>query len=550
MEQQVLGILEAALLSTSNEETQRVFKTIESAQHQNGYCEALCRISLEQSISFDIRHLATIMLRSMIEKNWGLSDQPIQKQRLEKERAIRREFEEEDDDGKVIESSSSKDHERIRIPEDEKKRLRVQLINGLHLPEMKMKIQYSVMIGVLVKYDFPHQMPDLLSYLIKQIQEHTSGEQGASLCLEMIIHPDFLFDTNQMQQSSQELMPFLLHVYQNSNDFSDATRKSMVMIFFSILNWIVNRLVQREHETDGMMPFLQSVLPHWISQFSNDLINSTSTPLRICILQVMCLLVYSMPQTLIEKNYIQSLFSNSWKLFASLQNIYQEGYIYSDNLHETSTNDIDFNTGNVYFLENLILLLLEFFHALLDKQQLTPIMFSSVPETTYLLVRYMQLSENQLETFEFEEDQFAISEQEQRYGFSALTVRSSSGKLFTEMLSRYKSINNISVIDKALEGIAIQLQETKQSYEKSPYGWKLREAALYACAKGIRYFLNYNSSFVESFPNLLSSICDDLKSNISPFLCTRAYLLFCKSLKFMPSLENIPVDIFVLFHQL
>ena len=550
MEQQVLDLLSTTLNTNSNEERNRAQVHLEQLQKQSGYCEALCRISLENAIPLDTRHLATIILRSMIEKNWGLSNNPIQQSRLKQELALQREFQETDEDGNPIDKISLG---QIQINDDEKNRLRNQLVLGLNIDQMKIKVQFAIMLGVIVKYDFPHDMPNFLSYLINQIQNHTNGEQGAALCLEIIIHHDYLFDSNQMEEITKQIMPFLIQVYTNENkQYSDQIRKSMVIILYSIILWIFNHRIEKEDQTQGMMPFLQESLPFWIKKFSSDLIETSYYPLRICILQVICILIYSMPKTLIEKQYIHILLPQSWKIFHSLQSNFYDGLVVSSSLQNPSKDDIDFNYGTIYLFQNQILLLLEFFHAILESKLLSTFMLSSVTETIYVLIYYMQFTQEQLENYEFEEDQFIITEQDSKYSISSLTIRSSAAKLLSEILARHKILSDNSIIDQSLKAIEMRLHETSDISNSSNVNlWKLREATLFACSKAFRYFVKHSISFCNSLPKFIEIICKDLCSNNNLlFLQVRSSLCFAKLCKSLPEDFQIPSEYIEPFRQL
>merc|ERR1712137_1147002 len=157
----------------------------------------------------------------------------------------------------------------------------------------------------------------------------------------------------------------------------------MVMILFSFINFLFNRRMEREDQQPAegqLLPLLVQIIHEWMGQALADLEQSQHVPLRICLLQVFCLLVHAMPNTLQSANWIQKMLSSTWKLLVQSQGIWQERYIATStgtgSQQNISSEDVDFNCGIIYQFDNLLMLLLEFLHAVLNKSSLAPLMYS------------------------------------------------------------------------------------------------------------------------------------------------------------------------------
>lgn len=87
-------------LSNSNEARTEATTILKQKENEDGYIESLCDISLceNQGVPYPIRHLASVLLRNVIDNNWGYSTNPAENERFARELALKREYEEEDED--------------------------------------------------------------------------------------------------------------------------------------------------------------------------------------------------------------------------------------------------------------------------------------------------------------------------------------------------------------------------------------------------------------------------------------------------------------------
>ena len=230
-----------------------------------------------------------------------------------------------------------------------------------------------------------------------------------------------------------------------------------------------------------MLPKLLQTIPNWFSVMSKDLASLDSLgpveiAVKILILQIVCLFIYSLPKTI---EAYSNFLSISWDILFKYQNYYYEGLVVTDKLHGSSL--IDFNCGESYSFDNVLLMVLEIFHAWLSKPNLKAVVYPIVGDLVYTLVYYQQITFNQLENYIADSNEFVIDENEELYSTHSLSIRSSANRLIIELIRHHSSAKNAQYLPTILESIKKRIIETenaRESHQSTNEWWKMREAAL------------------------------------------------------------------------
>lgn len=293
-----------------------------------------------------------------------------------------------------------------------------------------------------------------------------------------------------------------------------------------------------------MLPRLLKVIEQWFGQFLKDLsqlnaVDQAEIALKITILQVVCLFLYSLPKTM--KNYPQFL-SLACEMIYNYQSIFYEGLILSDKL--TTSNLIDFTCAETYNFENYILMILEVLHAWISKQELRGLFTQnpSMPsDIIYTLIYYLQITNHHVESYVLDSNDFIIDDNEDLYGTHSLTIRSSTNRLIIEIfqLSPSQSKTNSSYFQSLLQSLLKRLAETENGRavaDETPHSqwWKMREAVLFLLTSTIPLLCKFAAQVAKSKSK--SVFCIPIESFLSlqkdanhsnPFLRYRA--LVCAS---------------------
>ena len=344
-----------------------------------------------------------------------------------------------------------------------------------------------------------------------------------------------------MEKVIRFTLPIIFELYLNHEN-SIKIRKNCISILFSIINWIFNHKTVLNNKNE-LIEFLLNYLPKFIEAFSQDLLLGNAGDLlsiKISIYQVLCLLVYSMDKTLSQFNVLSTLLVNSFKLLFNLQDLFYFQLIVTKNQNQ---NEFDFNSGVFYNLENLILLILEFFQSLISKNLETQFFIDSIEEISFLLIFFMQLTSEQLENVEFDSCEFIKQENKKFVFYSSTTIRHSSNELIKQLLRNYHRQFPV-IIDKILNSFVSRLNATPNS-TTTPSGtqippelhWRLKEPVLFAFSENFRIFLKYSDSFLLNFSDFLKNLSTFLfDANI--MLRLRALLTFSHSLLPLSKLDR------------
>ena len=270
MEEEIVKCLDSLL---SQHPAQRVEAEEKFAilKQQLGFALGLAKIVIHSQLSVYHRQLASIILKTFIETHWmNTSDEALQKDRIAQinkekfEYSQDYDYEEEEEEEEEIEPNNEPQGPIIIIDEREKVELRNIIPNGLSIEERSIQGNISVCLGVIAKYDYPTLFPNLLSSLKEIIMTNSSAttKYGALLSLEIIIHPDIL-PNEILEVEFQSLNPFLLEVYSTS---VYQVKKSCASILLSLVNWILNRRVEKEEKlSETGLRFIIYSPPHFIT---------------------------------------------------------------------------------------------------------------------------------------------------------------------------------------------------------------------------------------------------------------------------------------------
>jgi hypothetical protein len=250
-----------------------------------------------------------------------------------------------------------------------------------------------------------------------------------------------------------------------------------------------------------MLPRLLKTIEQWFGQFLKDLtqltaLDQTELALKITILQVVCLFLYSLPKTM--KNYPQFL-SLACEMIYHYQSLFYEGLVLSDKL--TTSNFIDFTCAETYNFENYFLMILEVIHAWISKEELRDLFTQNVSmpsDIVYTLIYYLQFTNHHVESYILDSNDFIIDDNEDLYGTHSLTIRSSTNRLIIEIfqLTPSRSKTNPAYFQSLLQSILKRLAETENSRGLSDESaqsqwWKMREAVLFLLTSTIPLLCKY-----------------------------------------------------------
>ena len=253
MEDEVLRCIDSLLSPIDH---QKSLERMYILRKQAGYAVALTKIAIHSQISPQQRQLASIMLKSFIESNWmNSSDERVQQERLSQIKKEKNEYLSQEDGEEEEEEVIEAEKVFIIIDEQEKRELRNLLPQGLSIEERSIQINLSVCLGVVAKYDYPAQFPNLISSLKELILSNNTPnitKYGALVTLEIIIKSDILSD-EVLEAEFTSTNQFFLELYASTS--SPELKKFCSAIMYSLVYWVFIRKENKDTENNGIFSF-------------------------------------------------------------------------------------------------------------------------------------------------------------------------------------------------------------------------------------------------------------------------------------------------------
>ncbi|ELR21483.1 Importin beta domain containing protein [Acanthamoeba castellanii str. Neff] len=479
----------SALLLPDQSIRQAAEQQLNELSSQSGFGVTLARLSLSSGCPLPIRQLAGVVLKGYINAHWDSADV------------------------KFVEPQTT--------PQD-KAAIRAILPQGLADPESKIRTASAMAIASIAHWDWPGEWPNLIEELsnvptfthvprVKCLDMNNAQlMDGAIKCLEMFASGDNLSDEH-LPRLIPLLFPHLLRIF--SSDYPERIRARAGSIFYSCLEWLsVIKSVHAE-STEAFRPFL----PQWTAHFAEILAAPLTSPdadygLKIVVLQILTILVMRFPKQL--GPFLNGIVPQVWNSLVSALAIYEEFVVEGDGIEAAQDEE-----GEMRGLEMLIMLLLDFVQCLLSKKAFAQVFATSLPSLCALLISYMQITQNQLETWTDDPNEY-VADEDDEIRFNA---RASCTHLLREIAQQFGQAATQAI---AL-GVGKRLQESvKQQQSGNRSWWKLREASVLAVGSTAEVLINAPQGF-DHHQFMAAILQPDLQTTASPFLRGRA--LWCAS---------------------
>eukprot|EP01124_Arcella_intermedia_P004451 TRINITY_DN12533_c0_g1_i1.p1 TRINITY_DN12533_c0_g1~~TRINITY_DN12533_c0_g1_i1.p1 ORF type:complete len:1012 (-),score=186.07 TRINITY_DN12533_c0_g1_i1:59-2773(-) len=374
----------------------------------------------------------------------------------------------------------------------------------------------AMCISYIAHWDWPEKWPDLVPNLLNCLSSHNIFlVEGAMSCLEAIAAGDNATDEQLPSLVTLTFPPLLQIVAETGSKFDERIKMRAVSVVSACIEW----LYTTKSSNTTMLATFQTLMPHWIQSFQHHL--SIVVPpnhffgLKIAILNTVSYLIHTFPEM---KNEIDRLLVPIWSFLVGLKDGYEEMAIKNDAL----TQVVGFRDGEsalTYGLAPFISSSFEVFNSLLSKSKYRPLLKNHLPQLFYLIIGYMQMTEEQIDVYDSDPNQWVADEDDETL---ELSVRISTSKLIQKLFQCFKQ----DCFTPFAEAISKRLQESNEFQLKGEkMWWKLRESII--CAVGL--VSGDLISSLESFD--LRSFCknvllNDINSPV-PFLRGRA--LWCAS---------------------
>uniref|UniRef100_T1IP27 Importin N-terminal domain-containing protein n=1 Tax=Strigamia maritima TaxID=126957 RepID=T1IP27_STRMM len=404
--------------------------------------------------------------------------------------------------------------DKFRPPEtSENAKGNIRRILPIGLQESISKVRSSVAYAItaIAHWDWPESWPELFIILMQSL---TSGDSNA-VHGAMRVLAEFSREVSdlQMPEVAPVILPEMYRIFMEPQKYTIRTRGRAVEIFCTCASMIIN---MAEHDKDIAKTLLFPTLPTFTEALVQALqitdANITDSGLKLEIVKALTILLKNFPRQM--SAWLPQVLPTVWKTLTESAEIYIRTNVRNiEDVDEAVDSD-----GEVLGFENLIFSIFEFVHGLIETPRLSGMVNKGLTELLYYIVLYMQITEDQTQTWTTNPDQFVEDEDDDTFSY---TVRISAQDLLSCLAEEFEE----ETVSGLYAAVTKHLQEAEViRAHGNVHWWKIHEACMLALGS-IKSFvisqLQEGKAHFDVNSFLQSVILPDLNSSVSQFLVGR-----------------------------
>ncbi|KAG0347825.1 hypothetical protein BG004_006848 [Podila humilis] len=409
---------------------------------------SLVKLALAKECNISQRHSAAVLLKSYVDTQW------------------------------------SEKNTKFRGPEppaETKAIVREMVLAGLSDPTNRIRASCAYVISKIAHHDWPESWTNLLDVLVHHLKSGSADEvHGSMRVLAEFVNKDITHV--QLPLVAPVLFPELLRILMSEQLYSHATRSRCASIFRNAVEMLYT--IKEEHP-EAVKSYLVPIIGHWNEAFVAVLNKrTTDVPeievaewgLKTEILKCVNLAVQGFPKLMAP--YMLQILSAVWNDVSHLRPRYLSDYVNTSDSTGEAFQDSD---GENIGCESLLFVQFEFIQMASRRRKLTQSAFVGedgqsgiIHELVWVALNYMQMTDDQAETWVTDPNQFIADEEDDSYSYN---VRIAAEDLLMALMDNYEQATynalNLSV-----------KQEAANSLNEKAAGnanwWKAQESSLLA----------------------------------------------------------------------
>jgi hypothetical protein len=417
--------------------------------------------------------------------------------------------------------------------DEERQAVRPMLMASLADPTARIRTAVGVVIGFIGKEEWPDAWPDMIAQLVGHIQ--SGGEHqlaGAIRCLQ--IFSDDISDS-QLPSAIAQLWPSLIQLLMQPQACSARLRMRSMCIMHNLMSTFgdcvgANVPGARKQLPELLQPCIAASVAVLQAPASAD--EADEFGLKMQTLRTMTLLFQTFPKSMA-------------KVLPSLLPVLVEMLEASLSIHEAQSvecegdGDAGYDSdGTPLGLDSCIIELLDLINALVAMPRFKTALTHFLERITYVVVGFLQMTEQQMESWAEDLNQYVADEDEESFEYS---IRLSSRHALHEISNEYAEAGRKAVIDAAAQ----RMQEASALRESgAAHWWKRREGALAALTIAVGDGDDEGAGIsMFDAPALLQELLttDLVDENSHPFLYGQALIAAAKMVSVGINAENLGV---------
>jgi len=486
------------LMSTNIGERQLAEQQLSALQVTDEYGVHLTEITLEMEGPLALRQMSALLLKQYVDSHWSI------------------------------------DADKFKEPEatpKAKAAIRAMLPIGLKESISKVRSSVAYCISAIAHWDWPDQWPELFEILTTALRGGANGEFGVHGAVRVL--KEFTRDLTdaQIPQVAPIILPDMYRIFMEPETYGVRTRARAIEIFTTLTNMVCTiGEVNKSLSKTLLAPILPTFTEALVSALSlPDHSHASDAGLKTEILKALTILVRNVPKQM--GPWLPQILPPVWATLTSsadkyIREVVNEGDSENGGGGEQDEEIVD-SEGEVIGFENLVFGIFDFVHALIENPKFEAAIKAGLSDLMYCVVLYMQITNQQCETWSENPDKFVEDEDEDSFTYS---VRISSQDLFMALFEDFEE-ECCAALPSILEKHLHESEKAKAA--GNPNFWKHREAAMLALGTVTKHIerqiqTNPSGSNFNVTGFLENVVLNDVINPASPFLLGRCIWLGSK----------------------
>ncbi|XP_055384402.1 importin-9 [Condylostylus longicornis] len=460
---------------------------VKQLEFTEGYGVYLTEFIMNQSFDISLRQLACIMLTKYVENHW----------------------------------SESNDLSKEEIAGDQaKKTIRNILPNGLYDPNSKIRSVVAQTISAIANVDYPGIWTELFDIIIKCLGGNENSIHGA-----MQVLVDFPYEEKQIKELGPVIISEVYRIFESEQQYSVKTRTHAIKILKPLFSAISYSISNKQEQAQMMENVLRNFMTKLIYNLSVNPEAKSNFVLKTEIVKILTFLVSEMPKYI--HPFMNQILPPIWQLLTQTADLYVKVIVNGTEPNPfPETDDEDDELTN---LTTMIIQIFEFIQCVIGGGKFRPIIKNVLTDLMYIMVVYIQVSEEQIEMWEDDPEKFV--EDEDDAGVD-LTIRLSGQDVLTALNDEFGA----KVLPSLSEALVRHMNVAEaEKGSGNQHWWKIHEASMVAVHTFKDLILENETHF--NLLNYLTVVRNLLNFQSSPYLIGRC--LWTLSAYSQSSLYNV-----------
>ncbi|KAG0311531.1 hypothetical protein BGZ99_010110, partial [Dissophora globulifera] len=359
--------------------------------------------------------------------------------------------------------------------------VREMVLGGLSDPITRIRSACAYVISKIAHHDWPEQWTNLLDVLVHHLKSGSADEvHGSMRVLAEFVNKDITHV--QLPLVAPVLFPELLRILTSEQLYSHATRSRCASIFRNAVEMLYT--IKEEHP-EAVKTYLVPIIGQWNEVFIVILNKRTADipevevgewGLKTEILKCINLSIQGFPKLMAP--YLLQVLSAVWQDVLHLRPRYLSEHVNTNDSVGETFQDSD---GETIGFESLLFTQFEFIQMAARRRKITQSAFIGddgksgiLPELVWNTLNYMQMTDDQAETWISDPNQFIADEEDDSYSFN---VRIAAEDLLMTLSDSFEA-ETFGALNLSVK------QEASNSLTEKTNGninwWKAQESSLLA----------------------------------------------------------------------